>query len=309
MPVSAMPVAAGRADLLHTHLKGFIRILRGLEQGEVRNVHRARVASRRLRELVPILQLDPHTARKLSRRLRKVTSRLGSVRELDVLLDLVHELNRAHRELSDPLSRVAVAVSKARDDARGDLSDELPIRDMRRLAKRLATLSDELTASDRSRAAQKRQQRWRWAVDARVARRAQQLNAALTEAGTVYLPERLHAVRIAVKKLRYAAELAVDIGGSATEADVRLCTRHQNILGRMHDLEVLIDQVRQVQATLAPPSLAAWRALDRLKTSVDADCRRLHARFVRGSRALAATAARLAGAEAAHASRSTRRAG
>ena len=309
MPVSAMPVAAGRSDLLQTHLKGFTRLLRGLEQGEVRNIHRARVASRRLRELVPILQVDPHLARKLSRRLRKVTVRLGSVRELDVLLQLIHELTGAHRELSDPLSRVAIAVSKARDDARGELSDELPIRDMRRLAKRLATLSDELAQSDRSRVARKRQQRCRWAVDARVARRAQQLHTALSEAGTVYLPERLHTVRIAVKKLRYAAELAVDTGGRATEADVRLFTRYQTILGRMHDREVLIDQVRHVQATLAPPNLAAWRALDRLKTSVDADCRRLHARFVRGSRALAVTAARLAGADPAHASRSTRRAG
>jgi CHAD domain-containing protein len=309
MPVSAMSVAAGRADLLKTHLKGFNRILHGLEQGEVRNIHRARVASRRLRELVPVLQVDAHVARKLNRRLRKLTNRLGAVRELDVLLDLIHELNGSHRELSDPLSRVAVAVSKARDDVRGELSDDLPLRDMRRVAKRLTSLGEELAESDAARAAHKRKQRWRWVVDARVARRAQQLRAALADAGTVYLQERLHAVRIAVKKLRYAAELSVDIGGSATEADVRLFKRQQNTLGRMHDLEVLIDQVRQVQATLAPPNLAAWRALDRLKTSVDADCRRLHARFVRGSRALAATAARLSGVEQSPESRSARRAG
>jgi len=309
MPVSAMPVAAGRADLLHTHLKGFNRILTGLEKGEVRHIHRARVASRRLRELVPVLQIDADVARKLNRRLRKVTNRLGAVRELDVLLDLIHELHDSHRELSDPLSRVAIAVSKARDDVRGELADDLPLRDMRRVAKRLTALSEDLTRSDGPRPAPRRRQRWRWAVDARVARRAQQLHAALADAGTVYLPERLHAVRIAVKKLRYAAELSVDVCGSATDADVRLFKRHQNTLGRMHDLEVLIDQVRQVQATLAPPNLAAWRALDRLKMSVDADCRRLHARFVRGCRALTATAARLSGTENVQVSRSSRRAG
>ena len=38
---------------------------------------RARVASRRLRELLPVLQLDGDARRKLGRRLRKVTARLG----------------------------------------------------------------------------------------------------------------------------------------------------------------------------------------------------------------------------------------
>ena len=47
----------------------------------------------------------------------------------------------------------------------------------------------------------------------RVARRAASLKAAIDEAGAVYLPERLHAVRIAVKKLRYAVELEHEIAG------------------------------------------------------------------------------------------------
>ena len=34
------------------------------------------------------------------------------------------------------------------------------------------------------------------------------------DAGAVYLPERLHAVRIAMKKLRYAMELAAEAAGA-----------------------------------------------------------------------------------------------
>ena len=37
--------------------------------------------------------------------------------------------------------------------------------------------------------------------------------AAMAEAGALYLPERLHAVRIAVKKLRYAVELSTEAAG------------------------------------------------------------------------------------------------
>ena len=41
----------------------------------------------------------------------------------------------------------------------------------------------------------------------RAARRAQRLGAAIENAAGLYLPDRLHQVRIAVKKLRYTLEL------------------------------------------------------------------------------------------------------
>jgi hypothetical protein len=47
--------------------------LPALEQGDVAALHHTRVASRRLRALVPMLQIDGDAAKKLGRRLRKVT--------------------------------------------------------------------------------------------------------------------------------------------------------------------------------------------------------------------------------------------
>ena len=61
-------------------------LLQRVEKGDVRALHRARVASRRLRELLPVLQLDAATARKLGGGSAKSRSRSGTVRELDVLL-------------------------------------------------------------------------------------------------------------------------------------------------------------------------------------------------------------------------------
>ena len=49
----------------------------------------------------------------------------------------------------------------------------------------------------------------------------------------------------------------------------------------MHDVQMLIDEVRQTQASLTPPSVTVWRDLDALVTSLEDDCRRLHARYVR----------------------------
>jgi CHAD domain-containing protein len=96
----------------------------------------------------------------------------------------------------------------------------------------------------------------------------------------VYLPERLHAVRVALKKLRYAVELS-ELASGKTGVALRALKRGQDLLGRMHDLQVLIDRGRQVQASLAPPNLTVWREFDALLLSLDDDCRRLHARYMR----------------------------
>ena len=94
---------------------------------------------------------------------------------------------------------------------------------------------------------------WQWVLEARVARRASALAEAIDEAGAVYLSERLHAVRIAVKKLRYALELSVDVAGQKSTPELTQLRRAQEVLGRLHDLQVLIDRMRETQASLTPP--------------------------------------------------------
>ena len=108
----------------------------------------------------------------------------------------------------------------------------------------------------------------------------------------LYLPDRLHAVRIAVKKLRYALELSAEASRERSSADLRVLKRSQELLGRMHDVQMLIDQVRQTQASLAPPSVTVWRDLDTLVASLEDDCRRLHARYMRQRDELSAVAER-----------------
>jgi CHAD domain-containing protein len=302
-----MPALTRRSELLKARLDRFSRVLHGLEQGDVRALHRARVASRRLRELLPILQLDHGTAHKLNRRLRRVTARLGTVRELDVLLLLIDELHVSRRGRSSSIGRVGVAISKARDDARKRLSNHLPISGLRRIVRKLDKLVDALAKQEdaeppRSAAAgaqppqsaRSAKSGWRWAIEARMAKRASRLRGAVVAAGAVYLAERLHDVRIAIKKLRYAVEVGGEAMGGDRQVDLRALTRGQEILGRMHDLQMLIDRVRDVQASLAPPNPAVWRDLDAVVESLDEDCRRLHARYMRARIALLGIAERIA---------------
>ena len=286
-----MPVSTTRSEMLKKRVDQFNRVLHAVESGDVRALHQARVASRRMRELIPMLQLDRHTARKLGRRLRKVTTRLGNVRELDVLLILIDGLHVSGRPGARGLGRVGVRVAKGRDEARKKLFARLPVNEMTRLARKLDKIVDELR--DAEHASSKAAVRsWRWAIDARVAGRASRLSTAMTEAGALYLPERLHGVRIAVKKLRYAVELSAEAAGERSAADLRVLKRGQDLLGRMHDVQILIGEVRQTQASLAPPSVAVWRDLDTLVGTLEDDCRRMHARYMRMRDALGDVAGR-----------------
>src|SRR5207248_1929483 len=82
LQANIMPPSTSRYDLLHKRLERFTRSLHGVDKGEIRAIHRTRVASRRLREVLPVLELDADVSAKLVRRLRRVTAQLGPVREL-----------------------------------------------------------------------------------------------------------------------------------------------------------------------------------------------------------------------------------
>ena len=290
-----MPRSTEPYDLLRPRLERFTRLLQAVEEGDVRALHRTRVASRRLREVLPVLQLDPDVARKLGRRLRKITDRLGTVREFDVLLGVIDELKNVGRYPRAALARVAADIGEDRSQARERLLAKVSIDELRRVAAKLDKISRAVENDAAPRASGTARRSWQWAIGARVARRASTLAVLMADAGAVYLTERLHAVRIAVKKLRYAVELATEAAHVKSSPDLKQLRRVQDVLGRLHDLEVLIDRARAVQASLTPPDLTAWRGLDGLVVALEEDCRRLHGRYMHDRDALLALSARLSG--------------
>jgi CHAD domain-containing protein len=266
-------------------------MLQGLDGGDVRALHQTRVASRRLREILPVLQVDPDLARRLGRRLRKVTQRLGAIRELDVLSLLTEELAASSRYDQQTVRKVVTLIGEERKRARNRLLDKLSLGELRRIAGKLDRIADALKKEKPSRG-------WHWAVDARVTRRALALKSALADAGSLYLPERLHAVRIALKKLRYACEVGAEAAGLSNKNELRSLKRGQDILGRLHDVQVLLDRIRELQASLGPGDDLLSRKLDTLMTALENDCRRLHARFIHQRPAVVAVCDRFSGLKA-----------
>jgi len=266
------------SDAFRTRLDAFTSHIPGVADGRDDAVHGARVAVRRLREVVPLLGFEARAERKLSRRLRKITQRLGPLRELDVMCALIAECAEKTQG-SSAVNAVGAAADRQRDEGRSATVKALSTK-MERLALRLERACQRLAANEKRNRRAAATRAGLWALDARLVRRAKQLDDAIDRAACVYAPAQLHDVRIALKKFRYAAELWHDVEGRRAGADISVLKAGQDVLGRLHDLEGLIALARHVQASLTPPDLNTWRDLSRFVHSLEDECRQLHARFV-----------------------------
>jgi CHAD domain-containing protein len=120
---------------------------------------------------------------------------------------------------------------------------------------------------------------WRKALAARLIARSRRLTVAITEAGHMYAPDRLHAVRIAAKKLRYGLELAAGSGLRQAVPHLRTIKRVQDMLGKLHDLQVLESHVAAVQVEQRT-GRGSHEALQDLARHIEDQCRHLHGRYV-----------------------------
>ena len=244
----------------------------GAVGGDVTALHQARVASRRIREVLPLVG-DP--ARKLRRQVRGITRALGPVRELDVALQLIAELERTDAVPRQALTRLRQAVKAERERLYQDMRHQVGDGDLPKLRKRVLAATQgkgrRRRLSDPERLARAQQ---------RAGRRGERLRTAMENAAGMYLPDRLHEVRIAVKKLRYALELVRELSGSRATARIRALRKSQDLLGRMHDLEVLIARSRSLQGSSNAPSLKLSGDLDRIVRRLETECRQLHGRYM-----------------------------
>ena len=246
--------------------------------GETEALHKARVASRRIREALPVVGVQAHAAKvkKLRRKLRDLTRYLGPIRELDV------ELGMIEKRLADAGSRSALTlvrreVAARRQALRQKLKEEKPVAHLRKLLRKLEKVAKPKDGHAGDDA-------WRAMLAATLLRRAKRLKAALDDAGPLYAPERIHGVRIATKKLRYALEIAAETGQAGAKAQLNALKLEQERLGRLHDLQALQKDVQRAQG-----SSRVGSALSDLTVYADVlerECRGLHARFVEGREAL-----------------------
>lgn len=236
------------------------------EDEDPEGVHDMRVAIRRLRgAMEPAEPFYPAKGYKRAlRRVKSLARALGRVRDADVhLISLRKRLANAEPDERAGIQGLIDSIVADRVGARADLDPVLDLWDGQR-ADHLAEVRD-LLARARGR---KQKDRTRDSVAA-VALRA--LSARLEEMGESAKilsasgrgdAEELHDVRIVAKKLRYTLEifspaLGPDIGGLLAELKTL-----QDLLGDLHDRDVMVDLLHLERVT------AAERQLDALERAV-----------------------------------------
>ena len=261
--------------LLKQRLTTMLDAIPAAQAGDTRSVHQARVATRRLREALPVLRTSvsgPALSR-VRRQVRKMTRALGPVRELDVSIQHLDDLAAQNLVSQRALNRVRHALARERALRRREMLTAITPGKLERLREGLGKVSSGPEATQPAATLDEARRQ--------AARRARRLLHAVERAGGLYLADRLHAVRVAAKKLRYALEIERELRRARSTARITQLKRLQDLLGRMHDYEVLIDWTRKVQAEQAGTDRTSTLELDTLIRTLEAECRRDHALYMR----------------------------
>jgi CHAD domain-containing protein len=241
--------------------------------GQEEAVHQIRVASRRLRVILPLAAVKPKGQRMKHtlRRLKDLARVAGASRDLDVALSLLPAEGSRHAPM--PLARAALArrLRAARSRARRRMVESLLDFDIAGLRNDLGRIvhrgGDELfTALMRVRLMREEE--------------GAALQEELQRIGRRFDAEALHELRSRVRRLRYAAEFSAALTDSPPEAAKRF-KEIQELLGEMHDAWVLAQWLgHQVDLSAKRGREEEAAEARRLAASCEDLSRMLHGKFL-----------------------------
>lgn len=245
--------------------------LPGVFDGDVESVHQARIVTRRLREVLPLVGSHDPNASRAAETLRDAGHALGRVRELDVMRGMLEQAFDRVPAAAVLVAECRRAVQREQLDARRDMVKTLEALELPRLAALLSRTHRPAWWRHRAGASA-----WRLALQQRIAERADEMVQTVQHATGVYFPNRSHTARVAVKKLRYAVEVAQETALWTPPRLLKHLRGVQSRLGDIHDLQVLNNRLDQ----LAGEPAARTESLSVLMSVLQNDIARHHAEYV-----------------------------
>jgi CHAD domain-containing protein len=205
----------------------------------------------------------------INRVMRKVRRALGDVRDPDVLHQLLAEIEHRLPSAASATAPVRATVHQERHLARRRLVKTLDKTNLRALQPRLgrARVVPRLLVGGKPLV-------WKEPLRHVLASRAADVRAAVQRTGGVYFPNRSHSLRLAIKKLRYATEIADATGFWRVPSALRRLKRAQDALGEAHDRQVLIDRLARIGE-----SPAAVREIVLVSRVLEAEVEERHGKY------------------------------
>lgn len=244
--------------LLHRALEGRVHaLMAGLAvpgwQEDPEGLHEVRVGSRRVRAVLDLVEPSLYPGfKRQSRKLRGLTRALGRTREMDVHIAMLEEAGRLVPALADcaGLEHALERIERQRRRARRTMSLELERLELKHLPQLLLvpSLPDPFRLGDLPGAVWNCLEPW--------------LEGAFPSPPLLDQedPWALHALRIRVKRLRYALEVLAPGFATAPEAQLKHLHAVQTALGNHHDrasLEDLLGKLYRGLVERQRPILAA----------------------------------------------------
>jgi len=223
-------------------------------QDDPEGLHQVRVASRRVRAVLDLVDRDLYPAYdRQARKLRKLTQALGGPREMDVHALLLERLaprlsgTPAGAALEHVLEQFGAVLGKARAGMLKDL-DRLSLKRLGQVLE-VPSLANPFAPGELETGAWECLTPWLE-------------KALLPMPGLVDREDAtaLHQVRIDVKRLRYALEILAPAFAAEPTGPLRLLKAFQTALGDHHDLATLAARLEELRDGLAArnrPALAA----------------------------------------------------
>ncbi len=162
--------------------------------GHNTGLHKTRVASRRIREALPVVGVcaPQSKVKKLNKKMRALTRYLGPIRELDVELDILDAASKAEGVPGRAIEMVRREIATKRQALRHELAENAPVGDVKKLIRKLERVGKR--EEGKGKGDSEYEARWRSALAARVLRRAKSLGDAARSGGTS-LRARAHSRR------------------------------------------------------------------------------------------------------------------
>jgi CHAD domain-containing protein len=201
------------------------------------SLHQVRVAGRRVRAFLGVAEdlVDAEWAAEINEGMRRVGRASNEARDLDVLLDKLRTEIRSI-DLRDRAAAEAL-VERLQSDRRELQRALIEALDSDRYQRTLERLGQPAVPADGT---PKR------SLDKLARRELNRLVAAVKRLGKRPSDDALHALRIKVKRLRYATELAGATSGKPARRVIEAATQMQDLLGAHQDAVVAAEHLRAV---------------------------------------------------------------
>lgn len=232
------------ANVCIGYLEAFSQEIKGVRQDEdIEHIHRMRVASRRLRSALPLFK-NCFLNRAVSewiKQIRKITSALGTARDLDVQIDclekIIHELpaeeyysgvDRLQMRLKQKRGKNQSVVIHALDSIQGSGV----INEMLSMFKELIEQKDHSYPYTHT--------VYKLASEA-IVKRISRFLSYDEKIKNPKLTKELHAMRIEAKRLRYTLETFPSLYVDKLKNPIKIMRNIQEILGNIQDCDVWLE--------------------------------------------------------------------